>query len=119
MRSVCRCRADVNFAFDLSEEEAPQHIVPVTSVSEDSEGRFVYVVEGEGETGLIRRVGVEVGSVGADGIEIQDGLSDGDRVVTAGVTRIHAGLEVRILENEGGSDEGSDESAPDEESDSE
>lgn len=112
--------ADVSFAFDLSEEEAPQHIVPVTSVSEDTEGRFVYIVDGEGETGIIRRVGVEVGSVGADGIEIQDGLSDGDRVVTAGVTRIHAGLEVRILENEERTDEGAAEpDGSDEESDSE
>lgn len=92
--------ADVNFAFDLSEAEAPQHIVPLTSVSEDTEGRFVFVVEGDGETGVIRRVSVEVGNVGADGIEIQEGLNDGDRVVTAGVSRIHAGLEVRILENE-------------------
>ncbi|MFT5354448.1 MAG: multidrug efflux system membrane fusion protein [Polyangiales bacterium] len=92
--------AEVSFAFDLSEEEAPQHIVPVTSVSEDTDGRFVFVVDGDGDTGVIRRVSVELGNVGADGIEIQEGLSDGDRVVTAGVSRIHAGLEVRVLEED-------------------
>jgi multidrug efflux system membrane fusion protein len=72
----------------------------VTSVSEDTDGRFVFVVDGDGDTGVIRRVSVELGNVGADGIEIQEGLSDGDRVVTAGVSRIHAGLEVRVLEED-------------------
>ncbi len=93
--------ADVTFLFELDEEEMARHVVPVTAVSEDGEGTFVYVAEGEGELGTVRRVSVEVGDISTNGIEIREGLEDGLRVVTAGVSRIHPGMEVRIPENEG------------------
>ena len=88
--------AEVTFHFEVSSESAAEHVVPTTAVGEDREGRFVFVVEGEGDTGTVRRVPVEVGEIGTNGIEILDGLEDGQRVVTAGVSRIRDGLEVRV-----------------------
>jgi multidrug efflux pump subunit AcrA (membrane-fusion protein) len=39
---------------------------------------------------------VEVGEILSDGMEIRSGVSPGDLVVTAGVSRIYDGLEVRV-----------------------
>ena len=88
--------AEVTFQFEVEAESAAEHVVPTTAVGEDREGRFVFVVDGDGDTGNVRRTPVEVGEIGTNGIEILDGLEDGQRVVTAGVSRIRDGLEVRV-----------------------
>jgi len=89
--------AEVHFRFD--DGEARERIeVPAFAVGEDREGRYVYVVEevGEGIGRALRRE-VTVGGLTADGgLEILQGLVDGDRVVTAGVSRIQDGRKVRL-----------------------
>ncbi len=88
--------AEVTFQFEVEQESAAEHVIPTTAVGEDRDGRFVFIVEGEGDTGTVKRTPVEVGEIGTMGIEILDGLEDGQRVVTAGVSRIRDGLEVRV-----------------------
>jgi len=77
------------------------YVVPSFAVGEDDGGRFVYVVEaapdGEGE-GIVHRRAVTVGDLTTEGLEVLSGLRDGDRVVTAGVSRIEDGLRVRLDE---------------------
>jgi multidrug efflux pump subunit AcrA (membrane-fusion protein) len=76
-------------------------VLPPIAVGEDEAGRFVWVLEDAGDgTATVHRRAVTVGALTSDGLEIRDGLEDGERVVTAGVTRIHDGQKVR------GSDEG-------------
>jgi RND family efflux transporter MFP subunit len=72
--------------------------VPAFSVGEDREGRYVYVVEEVGAgVGRAARREVTVGGLTPDGgLEILQGLVDGERVITAGVSRIQDGLEVRL-----------------------
>ena len=73
----------------------------MSAVGQDLEGRFVFLVEPTEEgLGIARRRGVRVGEITAHGLEILDGLSDGDLLVTAGVTKLHDGRKVRILENQ-------------------
>ncbi len=72
-------------------------LVPASAVGEDAEGRFVFVVEAvEGGFGVVRRRPVEVASITSRGIALRGGLEPGDRLVTAGVSRIHDGLRVRV-----------------------
>ena len=73
-------------------------VVPASAVAEDQDGRFVYLVtEGDGEhSGIIKRQEVSVGELVQGGIEIESGLTPGDRVVTAGVSVIRDGLEVLV-----------------------
>ena len=78
--------------------------VPASAVLEDREGRFAFVVEpSEPGFGVVHRRIVEVGELFADGLEIRDGLEDGDLLVTAGVTKIQDGLKVRLPKAESGS----------------
>jgi RND family efflux transporter MFP subunit len=89
--------AEVHFRF-VSGSGRERIEVPAFAVSEDREGRYVYVVE-EVEDGIGRAVRreVAVGGLTADGgLEILRGLVDGERVITAGVSRIQDGREVRL-----------------------
>ena len=67
-------------------------------MGEDAQGRFVYTVENLGDGfGIVHRRGVQVGAIGAGGLEIVEGLAPGELVVTAGISRIEEGLKVRLL----------------------
>jgi RND family efflux transporter MFP subunit len=90
--------AVVSFEFD-SEDQRERYLVPTVAVGEDRDGRFVYVVEpltDEPGYGIARRQGVTVGEITTEGLEVFRGLSDGDLVVTAGVSLITDGQKVKI-----------------------
>jgi RND family efflux transporter MFP subunit len=89
--------AEVHFRFEAAASR-DRIEVPAFAVGEDRDGRYVWVVEpiGDGVGRAVRRE-VTVGDLTADGgLEILRGLDDGERVVTAGVSRIQDGLEVRL-----------------------
>lgn len=75
--------------------------VPAAAVAEDRQGSFVFVLEtaedGTGAgTGTVHRRPVTVGDLSDLGVAVPEGLSDGDRVVTAGVSRLSDGQRVRV-----------------------
>lgn len=89
--------AQVEFSLPRAADVA-RLILPSVSVGEDSNGRFVYVLDGDENSGWhARRRAVTVGGVSADGITIVDGLQVGELVVTAGVRRITDGQQVSLL----------------------
>ncbi len=89
--------AEVMFRFEGRKGQA-RMLVPPVAVGEDRDGRFVFVVEEiVGGLGIVRRRPVVVGELTAEGLEILDGLVDGERIVTAGVRRLHDGRQVRLM----------------------
>jgi len=90
--------AEVAFVFRTSTAETERVRAPTWSVGEDRDGNFVWVVEPT-DDGLatVRRRRVTVGEVMGDHIEVRESLVAGDRVVTAGVSRITDGMTVRVL----------------------
>ncbi len=87
--------AEVGFLFE-SQSQRVLYLLPPAAVGEDRDGRFVFVVEPTGAgLGIVHRRPVEVGELTTDGLEVLEGLSDGDRVVTAGWSQIEDGLQVR------------------------
>jgi len=90
--------AEVAFRFEY-QGQRELYLVPAMAVGEDREGRFVYVVEPtDSGVGVVHRRGVTVGDLTAGGIEVFEGLADGDRVITAGVSKIEDGQAVRLPE---------------------
>jgi RND family efflux transporter MFP subunit len=88
--------AEVAFTFEATDERE-RFFVPSFAVGEDREGRFVFVIEpGEPGFGVVFRRPVEVGELTAGGLEILSGLTDGDLIVTAGVSKIIDSLVVRL-----------------------
>ena len=96
--------ASVEFLFE--DPHGPELIfLPSHAVGEDRDGRFVFVLEPgpEDHVGTVHRLPVELGEMTRNGIEIVSGLSEGQRVVTAGVRRLSDGQRVKLLEENGGS----------------
>jgi RND family efflux transporter MFP subunit len=89
--------ADVLFQFK-AETRAARIVVPVNTVAEDQTGRFVYTVT-ENDSGLaeVHRKKVTTGDLTARGLEIREGLEDGELVVTAGISKLTDGMIVRLL----------------------
>ncbi len=89
--------ANVRFVFGTG--QATQRLIaPVQAVCEDQQGRFVFLVEPQGETGgIVRRRPVTVGALSSEGLEIEAGLAEDDLLVIAGVKRLQDGQEVKLL----------------------
>ena len=88
--------AEVAMEFGASDRLA-RFVLPSHAVAEDRDGRFVFVAEraADGLASVSRRP-VTVGTFATGGIEIIAGLSDGEAVVTAGVSRLRDGDRVRL-----------------------
>ena len=81
--------------------QAIRILVPPFAVGEDRDGRFVYVAEkGEDGTVVIHRRDVRVGELSGEGLEILDGIREGDLLVTAGVSRLRDGMEAHLPSGE-------------------
>lgn len=89
--------AQVSIEFNLQNGNS-NYILPAVAVGEDTAGRYVFIVEATGEKGigLIRRQAVTTGELTPTGLEIIDGVRDGDKVVVAGVSVIREGFKVLI-----------------------
>jgi len=93
--------ADVTFLF-ASEGSGPRFALPLSAVGEDREGRFVFKLKDVANNlGRVERSPVEVGEILSSGIEVLSGVAPGDLVVTAGVSRIYDGLQVRVPDEPG------------------
>lgn len=92
---------EVIFTFRSKASSKSKFIIPSYAVSEDHEGRFVYIVlPTENHLGKVKRVGVTTGEFTGNGIEIFGGITEGDLVITAGVSRIEDGMTVKLLSEE-------------------
>jgi multidrug efflux system membrane fusion protein len=90
--------AAAEFHFTLTDQNV-RFIIPSEAVGEDREGRFVFVVEPLAEEegfGIIKRKPVQVGELTSEGLEIFEGLTEGDLVVTAGISHISDGQKVKL-----------------------
>ncbi|MEM7194663.1 MAG: efflux RND transporter periplasmic adaptor subunit [Pseudomonadota bacterium] len=86
--------AEVDFIF---QNVASYPNVPASAVSEDQQGRFVYLLK-ETDTagqGQVSRQQVEVGELTSNGLEVRQGIEAGDKVITAGVSVVRDGLIVK------------------------
>lgn len=92
--------AEVAFSFDTQqviESVSKAFVVPSISVNKDNKSNYVYIVEETKDgKGLIKRKDVQIGELVRDGIEITGGLRSGDRVITAGVSKVNDGDIVKI-----------------------
>ena len=89
--------ASVTFNLSNGADRNPVLVMP-EAVGEDRSGRFAFVVELQANgLGTIHRRAVTVGELSSAGLEILSGLQDNDLVVTAGVSLIREGQQVRIL----------------------
>ncbi len=89
--------ANVTFQFDAPSIDNT-YVLPVSSVVKDPGGTFVFIARPDGDPGqaVVERRPIALGELTQFGVEVLEGLSPGDRVVTAGITVIRDGQRVLI-----------------------
>lgn len=88
--------AEVSFTFS-SNDLRERVMTPSVAVAEDRNGKFAYIVQPtDDEFATVKRKEVKVGELTENGLEVFEGLSDGDLVVTAGLSKLKDGQKVRL-----------------------
>lgn len=83
----------------IQSETEKLNYVPIKSVLKDEKGNYVWTVISLGHgKGNIVKTPIEVGNITEFGFSVLSGLSAGDRVVTAGMSKISEGQTVRLSE---------------------
>lgn len=86
--------AMVTFTFQADHTQKG-FLVPVNAVAEDSSGHFVYVMTPQEERmGIVSKRKVTLGRMTDRGFEILQGVQPGEKVVTAGISKLTDGLKV-------------------------
>jgi len=88
--------ASVTFDFGDTKNGNRVLVVPANAVGEDSMGRFVFLIEGEGETATVKKQQITIGNLTALGFEVKSGLSVGQKIATAGLQTLLDGQEVKL-----------------------
>lgn len=74
--------------------------IPLNAVGANTDGSpFVWIV---GDGNKVSKSAVTLGDVSGDSVTVTDGVSAGDTVVTAGVTQIRDGMQIRPITKIGG-----------------
>ncbi len=91
--------AEILFAFDAVEKMDNLYL-PVDAVGEDSQGRFVFLLEqGPKNAGIARKRHVVVGALSERGFLVKEGVSNGDLIATSGLQLLLDGMNVVLLQD--------------------
>jgi len=88
--------ATVLFEFDTGVILEKQLVVPTKAVGEDSNGRFVFVVDDSKDKIFVKKKTIIIGDFTQEGIIIKSGLKLGEKVATAGLQTLLDGQQVKL-----------------------
>ncbi len=69
-------------------------VIPSSAVKTDVDGRYVWTVD---EDSFVRKVNVTVGGFAGKGVVITGGLSEGDRLIIDGCSKVSTGMKVEAV----------------------
>jgi multidrug efflux system membrane fusion protein len=89
--------ANVTFNFkDADANNDTVLVVPANAVGENSKGRFVFVLQQNGEAAIANKQTIQIGKLTSEGFEVISGLKSGQLIATAGLQTLLEGQEVSI-----------------------
>ena len=80
----------------MTSSAVPTAVIPSTAVRVDDEGRYVWCIE----AGAVVKKHIVTGGFAADGVVVEQGLSEGDLLVTEGMRKISSGMKNIKIEQE-------------------
>ncbi|MEL7119931.1 MAG: efflux RND transporter periplasmic adaptor subunit, partial [Bacteroidota bacterium] len=87
--------ANVGFAFEEQRTDSLL-VVPAHAVGEDSNGRYVFLIENNANKTTVKKHPIQVGNLSIEGFEIVSGLTAGQKIATAGLQTLLNGQEVKL-----------------------
>lgn len=88
--------AEVSFRFGEG-GQSRRVILPSHAVAQDRQGNFVFVLEKTGDQlARVRRRPVRVGDIVGEGLEVLQGLEEGELIVVSGTSKVRDGQTVKI-----------------------
>lgn len=88
--------ATVMFEFVNEEMSKDILIVPANAVGEDSNGQFVFLVEGNEDKATVKKQTITIGNLTPQGFEVKSGLKAGQKIATAGLQTLLDGQDVKL-----------------------
>lgn len=88
--------ANVTFNFGSSNNATNIIVVPANAVGEDSNGRFVFIVNDDKTNASVKKQRIEIGNLTTEGFEVKSGLSAGQKIATAGLQTLLDGQKVKL-----------------------
>ncbi|PWK17940.1 multidrug efflux system membrane fusion protein [Xanthomarina spongicola] len=88
--------ANVTFEFSVDRSIEKKLVVPASSVGEDGEARFVFILDGDENIATVKKQPITIGKLTPTGFEVESGLSIGQKVATAGLQTLLDGQEVKL-----------------------
>ncbi len=90
--------AKVTFSFGSAEIKGKKDlIVPVKTVGQDDMGNFVFIIESSNDSvGIAKKQHIQIGELTNEGFKIVNGLSEGQKIATAGLQTLLDGQKVRL-----------------------
>ena len=86
-----------NVTYSFGQVDGNALIIPAKAVGEDSKGRFVFLVNGKaGGAGTIKKQHIGIGELTPAGFQVTSGLSEGQKIATAGLQTLLDGQEVSL-----------------------
>jgi len=90
-----------NVLLDFSDLVSESLIIPASSVGEDSKGRYVLLIQEQaGDKAVVKKQTIEVGNLTSEGFVLVSGLSQGQKIATAGLQTLLDGQEVTLQKAE-------------------
>ena len=88
--------AIIYFALEQSKETDNSVFLPLHVVQAERDNTFVYVVEDQKDgSAILKKRGVELDEFGPESLQVIEGLSPGEVVVTKGISRLYDGMRVK------------------------
>jgi RND family efflux transporter MFP subunit len=88
-----------NVTFDFGTEQSAKDrvlVVPANAVGEDSQGRFVFLIQEKENNAVVKKQRVTIGTLSSEGFEVKSGLTFGQKIATAGLQTLLDGQQVKL-----------------------
>ena len=88
-----------NVTFDFGKERTANDkvlVVPASAVGEDSDGRFVFLIQEGDSSAVVKKQSITIGALSSEGFQIRSGLSYGQKIATAGLQTLLNGQKVKL-----------------------
>jgi len=87
-----------NVLFEFVDEDVKKDlmVVPTSAVGEDGNGRFVFLIEGDGTKATVKKQTITIGDLTPEGFEVKSGLKVGQKIAIAGLQTLLDGQDVKL-----------------------